>query len=82
MSNQESEATLTFEESLSKLEAIVESLENGETPLDDLVKQYEKGVQLLENCRKRLGDAEMRIQKIDATKEGFQLEPMESEAGQ
>ena len=74
MSNQESEANLTFEDALEKLEFIVEGLESGETSLEKLVEEYEKGTQLLELCRKKLGEAELRIQKIEKTKDGFATE--------
>jgi exodeoxyribonuclease VII small subunit len=73
MSNQEYQATPTFEEALSQLEAIIESLEAGNTPLEQLIQQYEQGVRLLETCRTKLGEAELRIQKIEKSKDGFAL---------
>ncbi len=77
MSNKESESDLSFEVALEKLESIVEALETGDTPLEELVQQYEKGTQLLQMCRKKLGDAELRIQKIEKTKDGFALEDID-----
>jgi len=77
MSNQESETKLTFEDALEQLEKIVEALEAGDTPLEKLVLQYEKGTKLLDHCRKKLGEAELRIQKIEKTKDGFALEDIE-----
>lgn len=77
MSNQESESNLSFEAALEQLESIVEALEAGDTPLEELVKQYEKGTHLLDRCRKKLGEAELRIQKIETTKDGFALENIE-----
>jgi len=77
MSNQESETPLSFEAALEKLESIVEALETGDTPLEQLVEQYEKGTKLLELCRKKLGEAELRIQKIEKTKDGFALEDID-----
>ena len=77
MSNKESESDLSFEVALEQLESIVEALETGDTPLEKLVHQYEKGTQLLQMCRKKLGDAELRIQKIEKTKDGFALEDID-----
>jgi len=73
MSNKESETKLTFEAALEQLESIVEALEAGDTPLESLVEQYENGTRLLDHCRKKLSEAELRIQKIEKTKEGFAL---------
>jgi exodeoxyribonuclease VII small subunit len=77
MSNQEYEVAPTFEEALSRLEAIVEALEAGNTPLEQLIQQYEQGMRLLETCRAKLGEAELRIQKIEKTKDGFALSDIE-----
>ena len=79
MSNQESETTPTYEEAIAELESLVESLESGEIPLTRLVEKYERGTQLLELCRTKLGDAELRIQKIEKAEEAFALEDMDSE---
>ena len=59
-----------------QLESIVESLETGETPLTELVEKYEKGTRLIEQCRAKLGDAELRIRKIEDSGDGFKLESM------
>lgn len=54
----------TFEESLSKLEAIVEAMENSQLPLEDLVKHYEEGAALLRKCDAFLSSARERIELI------------------
>jgi len=54
----------TFETSLSKLEAIVEAMENSQLPLEDLVKHYEEGSQLLRTCEAFLKTARERIELI------------------
>lgn len=56
--------TDTFEESLSKLEAIVEAMENSQLPLEDLVKHYEEGASLLRSCDAFLKSARERIELI------------------
>lgn len=56
--------TDTFEDSLSKLEAIVEAMENSQLPLEDLVKHYEEGAALLRSCDSFLSSARERIELI------------------
>ena len=56
----------TFEEELSRLEAIVEGLESGDVPLAELVERYEVGMTVLKSCRNKLADAELRIEQLRA----------------
>lgn len=55
---------LSFEEAFSKLEDMVEQLEDGNIPLEEMVDAYEKGTSLLRQCQKRLTEAETRIEQI------------------
>ena len=57
----------SFEETLKELEDILERLENSQVSLDDMVKSYERAKECLRLCRKKLGDAELKIKKIDAS---------------
>lgn len=68
-----------FEEALSRLEAIVESIETGETPLDELIGKYEEGVGLLKACHTRLREAELKIEEVKRKNEGLETEPFENE---
>ena len=54
----------TFESSLSELEAVVRQLENGDLPLEESLKLFEKGVKLSRECRERLTKAERRIEVL------------------
>ncbi len=69
---------IPFEESLERLEAIVESLEEGEVPLADLLAKYEEGNALLRACGKRLQDAELKIEQLKQAGKTESLEPFES----
>lgn len=72
-------AKLSFEAALAKLETIVESMEQGEVPLADLLAKYEEGTKLLKVCEGRLKDAELKIEKLKAAKDGtVVLETFES----
>lgn len=59
-----SEKEISFEEELSRLEAIVESLECGDVPLAELVERYEAGMKHLKNCQEKLSAAELRIEQL------------------
>ena len=54
----------TFEESLKKLEKIVEKLEDGNVNLDDSIKSFEEGGALVKECQKQLSEAEIKIQTL------------------
>ncbi len=58
------ESKLSFETALSKLEAIVESMETGEVPLADLLAKFEEGNKLLRHCEGRLKEAELKIEQL------------------
>ena len=70
---------LSFEIALIKLEAIVDSMEQGEVPLAELLAKYEDGTKLLKICESRLKDAELKIEQLKKQKDGSAvLEPFES----
>jgi exodeoxyribonuclease VII small subunit len=54
----------SFEESLKKLEAIVDQLEKGDLPLDKSLKLFEEGVGLSAACKKELDAAEGKVQML------------------
>ena len=54
----------TFEARMRRLEEIVESLESGEKPLDDVVAMYEEGLRLSTECLDYLGKTELRLKKL------------------
>ena len=55
---------LSFEDSIKRLKDIVESIEQGEIPLQDSLEQYEQGMSLIKHCRDILRQAETRIERI------------------
>ena len=74
---------LSFEDALAKLEAIVRDVEEGKIGLEDSIRRYEEGMKLLKRCRLILADAEMKIQKLQATAEGeVRVEPFDSQQQQ
>ena len=55
---------LSFEESLEKLEEIVNKLESGDVPLDDAIDEFNNAMQLVKICNNKLNPAEEAIAKI------------------
>ena len=65
---------LSFEESMTQLEELVNRLEKGDLDLDESLKVYEKAVALREHCRKILDESERRVQTIMETASGEKRE--------
>src|SRR5919199_221424 len=55
---------LNFETAMDRLEKIVEQMESGELPLEDLIVRYEEGMNLVKICHERLASAEQKIEII------------------
>jgi exodeoxyribonuclease VII small subunit len=55
---------MTFEQAIKELTDIVGKIEQGQIPLQDNLKQYERGMALIKHCRGILQKAEKRIEKI------------------
>ena len=68
----------SLEQSLKRLEEIVETLERGDTSLDDAVTLYEEGIQISKECAEKLKTAELKIKKLSKDMNG-QLTLEESE---
>ena len=79
MSPKKEDKSPTFEESLEALESIVDSMESGEIPLDELIKQFETGTQHLKNCQNRLKQAELKIETLKNSADGSSLDSSEDD---
>ena len=51
----------SFEEAMTRLEAIIGILESGGSGLDESIAAFEEGVGLLKYCNERLGEAEQKV---------------------
>ena len=51
-----------FEQALGELEAVVERLEHGELPLEEALRQFERGVELARTCPESLKQAEQKVE--------------------
>ena len=68
---------VSFESNIKRLEQIVAGLEEGDAELDKSLKLYEEGAKLIEACRRQLGEAETRIERIRPKGNGLETEPFE-----
>ena len=59
-----------FEESLKRLEKIVEQMERGDLPLEDSIKLFEEGMQLSAECKTQLEEAEGKVQILMKQRDG------------
>ena len=55
---------VSFENAMERLEKIVESLENGEYPLEESLKLFEEGVKLVKLCNSQLEKAESSVKML------------------
>jgi exodeoxyribonuclease VII small subunit len=70
----------TFEDSLRRLEQIVNKLEQGEVPIEDSIKMYEEGLALSKMCIEKLTQAELKLKKLSKDIDGnFQFLEEETE---
>ncbi|MEW6669670.1 MAG: exodeoxyribonuclease VII small subunit [Thermodesulfobacteriota bacterium] len=69
-----------FEKAMERLEGIVESLEKGDLPLEDSLKIFEEGMELVNFCSRKLEEAEQKVTLL--IKEGsgkYTQQPFEPE---
>ncbi|MFZ7945185.1 MULTISPECIES: exodeoxyribonuclease VII small subunit [Bacillaceae] len=58
------EKTLTFEEAMTKLEQIVDKLEEGDVPLEEAILFYKDGMELSKLCHDKLKSVEEQLTQI------------------
>ena len=69
-----SEKSMKFEASMERLEAIVRQLEQGNAPLDESLKLFQEGTELVRSCQKLLDDAQLQVKKITTAPDGSPVE--------
>lgn len=58
----------TFETAMSDLEVIVRKLESGTQPLDKMLEEYARAVELVQYCHKHLDTARRRIAQLESVR--------------
>lgn len=64
----------TFEENMQRLEQIVRAMERGDVALEESLKLFQEGTQLVQSCGKLLDDAELQVRKIATSADGSPVE--------
>lgn len=54
----------TFEENMGRLEQIVRAMERGDVALEESLKLFQEGTELVRSCGKLLDEAELQVKKI------------------
>lgn len=74
MSEEKKPEEMTFEESLNKLNELVDKLENSGLDLDENIRIYEEAVVLRDRCKAILEESERKVQKLMETADGLKTE--------
>ena len=71
---------MSFEDALSQLESIVSELERGETPLEETIDRFERGIALARRCEDRLNEADRKVAIL--LREGARVVEVDMETGE
>lgn len=61
---------MTFENNMQRLEQIVRAMERGDVPLEESLKLFREGTELVQTCGKLLDEAQMQVQKVLTVQDG------------
>lgn len=64
------EQNKTFEENMTRLEQIVRAMERGEVALEESLKLFREGTELVAQCGKLLDEAQLQVKKVMAAPDG------------
>ena len=64
----------TFEESMARLEQIVRAMERGDVALEESLKLFQEGTDLVRGCQKLLDEAQLQVKKIMTAPDGSPVE--------
>lgn len=60
----------TFEENMQRLEQIVRAMERGDVALEESLKLFREGTELVQSCGKLLDEAQMQVKMVMAGADG------------
>lgn len=69
--------SINFENSLTELEKIVETMEKGDLSLEDSLKYFEQGINLTRHCQESLKDAEQKVKILSEQSQNANLKKYE-----
>ena len=69
-----SEKSKSFEQSIVRLDVIVKQMEQGNVPLEEALKLFQEGTELVRSCTAMLDAAELEIVKLTKQDDGSPAE--------
>lgn len=60
----------TFEENMQRLEQIVRAMERGDVALEESLKLFQEGTELVRTCGKMLDEAQLQVKKVMTAPDG------------
>ena len=64
----------SFEQNMARLEQIVRAMERGDVALEESLKLFQEGTELVRSCNKLLDDAQLQVKKIMTASNGSPVE--------
>ena len=68
------EHNVSFEQNMARLEQIVRTLEKGDAPLEESLKLFTEGTELVRACGRLLDEAQLQVKKVMVGPDGLPLE--------
>lgn len=68
------EQNRSFEQNMARLEQIVRAMERGDVALEESLKLFQEGTELVRSCNKLLDEAQLQVKKIMTTPDGSPVE--------
>ena len=75
------EQNRSFEQNMQRLEQIVRALERGDVPLEESLKLFQDGTELVRACGNLLDEAEQQVKMIVPKADGTPSEEVFEDAG-
>ena len=69
-----SEQNKSFEQNMQRLEQIVRAMERGDVALEESLKLFQEGTELVRSCGKLLDEAQLQVKKIMTAPDGSPVE--------
>lgn len=68
------ETSQTFEQSITRLDAIVKQMEQGNVPLEQALALFKEGIELVQKCSGMLDSAELQVVRLMKSADGSPAE--------
>lgn len=68
------EKNKSFEQNMARLEQIVRAMDRGDVPLEESLKLFQEGTELVRSCNKLLDEAQLQVKKIMTAPDGSPVE--------